>query len=537
MPRIGFLNAVVLSAFFAALPAAAVAEDPQTSKEGQAPSGTKRSEGGVAAPERMPPLPRYFGIQVVDAETGRGVPLVELKTTGDLLYYTDSSGWVAFEEPGLMGREVYFHVATPGYEHKKDGFGFRGVRTTPKPGETTTVKVQRTQIAERMYRLTGQGIHRDAALLGKPFPANVPNLNAGVVGQDSVQTAPFQGKLFWLWGDTNVPGYPLGNFHTTCAFSPLPGKEGFDPEKGIPYRYFMAGENDKEPEQESLRKMAPSKEPGPMWLFGLFSIPDGDGAETLVTHFSRHPSLERIAEHGLMQFDPALGRFKKIRDLPLSEKWRHPQGNAFKAPGDGGDGEYVYFCAPFAHTRVRARWADAIDPAKYEAFAFDPKTKEYRWTTEQPPTTQEDERKLLTAGTMPAEKARYRLDAVERRFHSVILHGGSIAWNEYRKKWTILGNAKGGKDSASYLGEMWYGESDSPTGPWGQAIQVATHPNYTFYNPRQHPFMQVDGGRRIYFEGTYTKTFSNNPVGTPRYEYNQILYRLDLDDYRLKAAR
>ena len=55
-----------------------------------------------------------------------------------------------------------------------------------------------------------------------------------------------------------------------------------------------------------------------------------------------------------------------------------------------------------------------------------------------------------------------------------------------------------------------------------------------FYNPKQHPFYDQEGGRIIYFEGTYTNSFSGNPVQTPRYEYNQIMYRLDLSDPRLK---
>ena len=42
-----------------------------------------------------------------------------------------------------------------------------------------------------------------------------------------------------------------------------------------------------------------------------------------------------------------------------------------------------------------------------------------------------------------------------------------------------------------------------------------------------------DGGRLIYFEGTYTHTFSGNDNATPRYDYNQIMYRLDLADPRL----
>lgn len=53
------------------------------------------------------------------------------------------------------------------------------------------------------------------------------------------------------------------------------------------------------------------------------------------------------------------------------------------------------------------------------------------------------------------------------------------------------------------------------------------------YWPAQHPFFDQDGGRKIYFEGTYTTTFSGNPVTTPRYEYNQLMYRLSLDDPRL----
>ena len=75
------------------------------------------------------------------------------------------------------------------------------------------------------------------------------------------------------------------------------------------------------------------------------------------------------------------------------------------------------------------------------------------------------------------------------------------------------------------------------TGPWRKAKKVVTHDKYTFYNPVHHAFFDADGGRRIYFEGTYTQSFSGNPVATPRYDYNQIMYRLDLDDPRLAAVR
>jgi hypothetical protein len=42
-----------------------------------------------------------------------------------------------------------------------------------------------------------------------------------------------------------------------------------------------------------------------------------------------------------------------------------------------------------------------------------------------------------------------------------------------------------------------------------------------------------DGGRTIFFEGTYTHTFSGNTDQTPRYDYNQIMYKLSLDDPRV----
>src|SRR6266702_829754 len=65
----------------------------------------------------------YAEIRVVDAETGHGVPLVELVTVNHVRFVTDNAGRVAFHEPGLMGREVFFTIRSHGYEMKRDGFG------------------------------------------------------------------------------------------------------------------------------------------------------------------------------------------------------------------------------------------------------------------------------------------------------------------------------------------------------------------------------------------------------------------------------
>ena len=45
-----------------------------------------------------------------------------------------------------------------------------------------------------------------------------------------------------------------------------------------------------------------------------------------------------------------------------------------------------------------------------------------------------------------------------------------------------------------------------------------------------------ENGRYIFFEGTYTNMFSGNPDQTPRYDYNQIMYKLDLAHPVLKKC-
>ena len=106
------------------------------------------------------------------------------------------------------------------------------------------------------------------------------------------------------------------------------------------------------------------------------------------------------------------------------------------------------------------------------------------------------------------------------------LHNGTVRWNEYRRKWVLIACQVMGKPS--FLGEIWYSEADEPTGPFARAVRVATHDRQTLYNVNHHAFFDREGGRYIHFEGTYTNEFSGNPSKTPRYNYNQVLFRLDL---------
>ncbi len=76
-----------------------------------------------------------------------------------------------------------------------------------------------------------------------------------------------------------------------------------------------------------------------------------------------------------------------------------------------------------------------------------------------------------------------------------------------------------------------------PFGPWGPAVKVLSHKNYAFYNPALHPEFTSPDSPILLFEGTHSTTFAFHAEPTPRYEYNQILYRLDLDDPKLAPAR
>ena len=229
---------------------------------------------------------RYFAIQVVDDQTGRGVPLVELRSVHEVRWFTDSAGLVAFDEPGLMDRDVYFHVSSHGYEFPADGFGYRGKTLRTTPGTRAVLKIKRVNIAERLYRLTGAGIYRDSQLLGEPAPLGKPLLNTEVLGSDSVLTTEYQDKLYWFWGDTNQLRHPLGNFQVTGATSKLPNRGGLDPAKGVDFDYFIG-------DKGFVRPLAKMPGSGPTWLTAVATLPDAQGRNRLVaTYVKVRPPLE-----------------------------------------------------------------------------------------------------------------------------------------------------------------------------------------------------------------------------------------------------
>jgi hypothetical protein len=482
-----------------------------------------------------PPLPSdYFTITVVDQSTGRGVPLVELRTIHGLVHITDSNGVAAFYEPGLMDQEVFFTVSSHGYEFPADGFGFRGKRLRTSPGQEAVLKIKRLNIAERLYRITGAGIYADSIKIGKPSPIQHPLLNAQVLGSDSVQDVVFRDRIHWFWGDTNRPSYPLGNFHVPGATSRLTRDGGLDPSRGIDLEYFVG-------EDGFAKSTCKMPGQGPTWIDGLVVLKDAHSRERLLGHYVKVQPPLTIYEHGLAEFIPDRSEFEPLCVFPRSAPF-YPSGHAFLWRDNGTD--YVCFAKPFPLVRVPASVEALQDLKQYETFtcltgasqAGKPIVDraasgevQYGWSRLAPPLTQELHDALVRDGQLKPGEARWSVRDIETS-KPIRVHHGSMYFNAYRQRWILIASEVFG---SSMLGEVWLAEADTPTGPWTYARKIVTHDRQSFYNPKQHPQFDQDEGRTLFFEGTYTQTFSGNNERTSRYDYNQIMYRLDLADPRM----
>lgn len=461
-------------------------------------------------------------VSFVDAETGRGVPLVVLEL-GDERWVSDSGGHVALDPLVHEGQLVEATVWSHGYAFANEGL----LSLDVTPGLVHEIAATRQMPAERLYRVTGGGIHRDGVLLGLDVPLAQPTIDGLVIGQDSVFTAVHNGQLVWIWGDTSRPAYPLGNFHASGAISELPGPGMLDPELGIDLEYFV------DPEGFSRAMAPPETVPGEgvTWLAGLVSVPSTSGEDRLHATFAKVLPDFSKTRFGMLVYDDETDRFVDGVDFDLAaEEGRWPHENAFIVRH--GAQAWVQYHVP---VRIPATSEALLDLASYERFSpyedAEAATVErdaagravYRWRGGGIPfVTPEDE------GLAPAERLEGHIVDVESADAFEVHGNGSTDRNEHLGRWTRL------VIPLWALGETWLAISDTPMGPWVYATRVVTHEQYTFYNPRHHRELDEGHGQRMRFDATYTNSFSGNPDRTPRYDYNQVMMAVDVDRPELR---
>ncbi len=497
-------------------------------------------------PEPRPAAAAVFRIEVVDAETGRGVPAVEIRTNDGRSWFTDSAGVIALREPGLNKQNVYFRVDSFGYSYEGVEPGVVGTQLRVRPGGSVRLSLRRENVAERLYRVTGIEPYRDSLLAGDVPPFRPRPQRWLPAGSDSVLAVPHRGQLFWVWGDTWQLGQPHPIFRATAATSPLPERGGVDPERGIDLRYLA--------DPYSLRAMVDDPHPV-VWLSALRSVPEGASAATLFATYRKIEAPLTTVERGLAEYDDRARRFHLVAAYPADAP-AVPGGHAFRYREGGVD----YLQYDF-DVRSRDDTEAVRDLGSYEAFTAarpgasleeGPAALErdaagrlvWGWKRNAARIPQETWQALEQSGAIAAPERPYRLIDVETG-EPVLPHHGSIHWNAFRRRWIMIRGQQGGPSSP--FGEIYYFEGDTPLGPWAYGRKIVTHSRrvthplrgesletYSFYNPMQHPEFDQDGGREIFFEGTLSLLFADPPAPRiPGYDYNQLMYKLRLEDPRL----
>lgn len=560
------------------------------------------SAAGVPT-ERLPP---FFRIDVVDQTTGRGVPAVRLSlanTTG-LTLASDSGGIIAFHEPGLYGRDVFFQVDGDGYVvADKKARQQNGLWLHVKRGGRVTIPLQRLLAAERLYRVNGLDPYRDSRLLGVA-PDHAEPLRAKILGQDSAFVTFYNGKLFWIWGDTTGLGpRKTWNFEASGATSTPSSHGGMHPDVGVDLHYFvndagftrpMVGarsggamtwldglitlRDDDHRERMfalyvQMRRMAKADPAAPdakanHWLGGFWSNDDeaqavalarrrelGEAAaQDYLARVSRVAEWETRVTRGIMEFDPATQYFERAAAFPAHEIDELQVGShAIRVSAAGHD--YVYFSGLAPTRRVAAAPSAIIENRQYESFtcltegtrledAADGVERDadgrlsWAWKRNTAPVGPREQLKLVAADAIESTERWFVMRDVKTG-KELNPHHHSIQWNPYRNRYVGLFVAQLAQSSSSvaahnsFLAQVWYGEADTVMGPWAYFEKVVDVGDYSYYNPLHNPYFNQAGGRIIYFEGTYTDFLRRSQAMRPRYNYNQVMHKLDLDDPRV----
>ncbi len=428
---------------------------------------------------------RPFRVECIDAENGWPVPGVQLTTSAGHRFVSDNAGVVAIGEPDYYGRSMTFSVTGHGY---RPSSGASSVTLSVKAGGEAKVELARQYRAMRLGRIGGGGLFGESMKVGE----RLDEPEDGEVGRDSVQVKPYGDKLFWLWGDTNVRSYPLGVFNTTASYTANPPFSAWVPPVAPKYANFKNSDG-------NIRGVIDQPWGGLMWIFGLVDLKDKKGNAKLGgawTCVSGNNANSSGSCNGLCTWNPDTEKFDITRVLNSSTNScsMFPDGNNMKWTDEKGK-KWILFGGPYPWLKIPDSYESWCNPDTWEKLSYSSRAATCKGST--------------TSTVTPK--------------------GGQMMWNAAIGKYVAI----------FYLdldfGGLWYAEADSPFGPWYNAEKVCQMDNYNFYNPVVHAESDPTKPYLI-FEATYTDAFVGQPDPTARWNYTQVLYRLNLDGTACEAA-
>jgi hypothetical protein len=281
----------------------------------------------------------------------------------------------------------------------------------------------------------------------------------------------------------------------------------------------------------------------PVWIGGIVSL----NASGMFAFFTKGGMT--ATSWGLLKWNEGLSRFdlawiRNTTDDQMSLEMKLKAGLNGAQSSFDGDGN-ILFTSAYASIRTKATEEGLMNLDSYEAFTAllpgSTMTKpvldrssgklRYAWRTGAPPLTESDEQELLRQGLM--DKSELWISLKQKTTDTlIVLRRGSTHWNRKLQAWLLL--------SSGNPGTIWAAKSERPEGPYREAVLVATH-NSTgsgrsddsdkatnFYNPTQHVFFDEDEGETIYFSGTFVTSFAPQHFATARYDYNSIMYRINV---------
>lgn len=510
----------------------------------------------------------YFRISVLDGATGRGVPLVQLRTGNYISLWSDNAGNIAFNEPGMMDQPVFFSVLSDGYNFtggilpepiKDDPRGTDpGIVLFTARGGNSTLFLNRTQIAQRMYRLTGGGRWRDTLLSGAALPPQAQGDRAtidpgGVLGQDSVLTAVYKGQVYWMFGDSacarsaradNCDSYGMYTVGATSCLPLLEGKTGSascitDPPVLDYINEIQGGFLHMRP----MMPIPPKKRNS--WAGGLTVVRRGTPDESFFAHYYKPSNGGGSADpdpiEGIAKWNDSARHFEPVSVWPQADNCPGlGQTVQQLSPTDAKSG-YVYYAGSGVDVRVPDTLV-AVGAHSCSSFEIRYENGSWHRIGHHSSSSSRPSSSSYSSGA-PSRAAPYSPPEW--------LGSGSVNWNTWAQRYVFLAAGDTSALHQSAGGSMHIAFSWTLDGPWVNGTRIGDHniSGGSCYNGLQLPSLDAEGGRIVHIACTYTAMWSNtivrpwvwstclfglggehqdcSPV-VPRYEYNNLVYRVDL---------